>query len=409
MATATDVGSVPMRPFTWVARGLWLVIVVGLGFALTLDVLPGHFFHAFAKDGVGEVVPISLIFVTVGAVIASKRPRNPIGWIFLGVSSLYLLVALAEATFVHFFSAGSWLPGAENVVWFGFWGWMPALGVLATFVLLLFPDGRLPSRRWWPLAAVSGVVVAVTSGLGAALAWPIRAAVATSAFGLGFPQQSRDLTTAVDIGEALAGVCMVLALVAVLDRYRHGPAEERQQLKWLTYGAIGLAAGIAASFTPGGTLVSFGLGFPGFLWFTACVVIAMLRYRLYDIDVIVNRTLVYGALTALLAGVYLGAVFGLGALVRSIAGHGNNGLVVAASTLAVAALFTPARRRVQAFIDRSFYRRKYDAARTLESFGARLRDDVDLDELSGHLVGVVRETMQPAKVSLWLRDAERAG
>jgi hypothetical protein len=198
---------------------------------------------------------------------------------------------------------------------------------------------------------------------------------------------------------------MVLALVAVLDRYRHGPAEERQQLKWLTYGAIGLAAGIAATFLPGSSLLNFGLAFPGFLWFTTCVVIAMLRYRLYDIDVIVNRTLVYGALTSLLAGVYLGAVFGLGAVVRSIAGHRNNGLVVAASTLAVAALFSPARRALQAFIDRRFYRRKYDAARTLESFGARLRDDVNLDELSGHLVGVVHDTMQPAQVSLWLREA----
>ena len=207
----------------------------------------------------------------------------------------------------------------------------------------------------------------------------------------------------IDIGEILAGVCMVATVAAVISRYRRAPADRRQQLKWFMYGAIGLAAGIAATFTPGRAWVSAALAYPGFLWFAACIGVAILRYRLYDIDVIVNRTLVYGALTALLGGVYLGVVFGLGAAVRSIAGHGNNGLVVAASTLAVAALFSPARRGIQGFIDRRFYRRKYDAARTLQSFGARLRDDVDLDELSGHLVGVVHETMQPAEVNLWLR------
>jgi hypothetical protein len=134
--------------------------------------------------------------------------------------------------------------------------------------------------------------------------------------------------------------------------------------------------------------------------------VAILRYRLYDLDLVVNRTLLYGVLSALLVGVYLGAVFGLGAMVRSISGQRSNGLVVAASTLLVAALFRPLRNRVQAVINRRFYRRRYDAARTLEAFSVRLRREVDLDELSGHLVAVVRDAMQPAEASLWLRERQ---
>ena len=386
-------------PAAWLARGLWLVVVAGIAFALVQIFLAGDVAHQFVTNAVGAVELISLIFATVGAVIASNQPRNRIGWIFLAVGVLYLMVSVAEGYFAHFQHTGSWLPGAGSLLWLGLWSWMPALGLLATFVMLLFPDGRLPSQRWWPLGVASAVVLAVTVSLGATAYWGIRGLIVTGRF----PEISPRLALAIDWGEIAAGACMGITVLAVIDRFRHARGEQRQQLKWFTYGSIGLAAGISATFLPT-SLLSIGLALPGFLWFTSCVAVAILRFRLYDIDVIVNRTLVYGGLTALLGGVYIGAVFGLGALVRSIAGHGNNGLVVAASTLAVAALFSPARRGLQAFIDRRFYRRKYDAARTLERFGARLRDDVDLDELSGHLVGVVRETMQPAQVSLWLRN-----
>jgi hypothetical protein len=395
MATAAASVRAPSAT-AWLARGMWLVAVAMVGLTGFLLLETGHVAGAFVQGGAGGVELVSLMFATLGMVVALRQPWNRMGWILLGVGLLYALVSPVDAYFDKFNSTQSWFPAARPIVWLGSWAWMPALGTLATFVLLLFPDGHLPSRGWWPLAVVSGVLVYGTSAFAATVVWPHVPELLAGRE----PHVPHWINLVINGGAVLVGCCMVGAVVGVVRRYRRSPAEQRQQFKWLTYGAIGLAAAIASTYLPG---LSSHIALPGFFWFGACVGVAILRYRLYDIDVIVNRTLVYGALTALLGGIYLGAVFGLGALVRSIGGHGNNGLVVAASTLAVAALFSPARRALQAFIDRRFYRRKYDAARTLESFGARLRDDVDLDDLSGHLVGVVRETMQPAQVSLWLR------
>jgi hypothetical protein len=386
----------------WLAWAAWVLAVCVIAFVAVQILERGHPAHQFLREGIGGVDLLAITFATVGAVIASKQPRNRIGWIILAVGLLYTVEALAEGYYDHFLRTRSWLPGARTVLWYESWGWMPALGILATFVLLLFPDGHLPSRRWWPLGAASAAVVVGTTAAGATVGWFVNAALFAGRQPTPTPLLQH-LQFLVFLGEVLGGCCLVATVGAVIYRYRRAPAEQRQQLKWGTYGSIGLAAVIAAIWIPLGDWFQWVAAVMGSLWFAACVAVAILRYRLYDIDVIVNRTLVYGGLTALLGGIYVGAVFGLGGLVRSVAGHGNNGLVVAASTLAVAALFSPARRALQAFIDRRFYRSKYDAARTLESFGARLRDDVDIDELSGHLVGVVHETMQPAHVSLWLR------
>jgi hypothetical protein len=196
------------------------------------------------------------------------------------------------------------------------------------------------------------------------------------------------------------------AVVSLILRLRRAAGEQRLQIKWVAYAALTSVFVLVPIFsleTPEPLIVVEALAV---LAIPTSVGVAILRYRLYDIDRIINRTLVYGALTALLVGVYVGAAVGLGMLVRSVTGQENNSLVIAASTLAVAALFGPARRRIQAFIDRRFYRGKYDAGRTLEAFSARLREEVDLDSLTADLVGVVRETIQPSHVSLWLRSVE---
>jgi hypothetical protein len=204
---------------------------------------------------------------------------------------------------------------------------------------------------------------------------------------------------------AVFGFTLVLVVPAAVGslilRFRRSRGAERQQLKWFAFAATL----IGISFVPSVLVPAYersavsGLVFGFVIWLIplSCG-IAILRYRLYDIDRIINKTLVYGLLTALLGGAYAGVVFGIGGLVS------DNSVVVAVATLIVAALFRPARARVQALIDRRFYRRRYDAGRTLEAFSARLRQEIDLDALSGELVGAVRETMQPVQASLWLRD-----
>ena len=218
---------------------------------------------------------------------------------------------------------------------------------------------------------------------------------AVNPLGLGDP-----LGTAAEVANGLGFLLLVVgtltAIASIVVRFRRSRGIERQQLKWVTVGA----ALLPLSQVPSGDLGYAGL-LLGALVVAGAVAVAMLRYRLYDVDVVINRTLVYGALTAMLAAFYLGSVLLLQVLLRPLTEESN--LAIAGSTLAVAALFRPARTRIQAVVDRRFYRHRYDAARTLESFGTRLRDQVALDNLSAELRTVVAETMQPAHVSLWLR------
>jgi hypothetical protein len=405
MATAAAAAP-PARatPASWLARAIWPAVAIVLAFNAVQIFLAGHVASQFVHEQIGFVDFATLVLITVGAVVASKQPRNRIGWIIVAVGLLYTLESIGEGYFDHFARAGSWLPGARAVMWFSTWGWMPALGMLATFVLLLFPDGHLPSRRWWPLAAASAAVIVGTTAAGARDGWllnEVRFSGRRPTTAL--VHLHLHLQLLVFLGQVLAGCCLVATVAAVVYRYRRATAEQRQQLKWGTYGSIGLAGTIGGVWIPMPGVWSWTLVDLGILWFAACVGVAILRYRLYDIDRVVNRTLVYAVLTALLVGVYAGLVIGLGSLVGR-----SHPLVIAGSTLAVAALIGPARRRVQAFVDRRFYRRKYDAAQTLEAFTARLRNEVDQDELREHLVQVVDRTMQPAHASLWLRSGEPA-
>jgi hypothetical protein len=340
-----------------------------------------------------ELTSLAMGYSVIGAIIASRLPNHPIGWLccaigliaavdhFAGEYSLYALVAQPHL-----------LPGGRAMLWLQGWFWMLFIGLIV-FLLLLFPTGRLPSSRWRPFAWVS---VALISG---AVIW---SSAISPDVGFNAPPSPVQLSVLL-----LGGV----AAASMIVGRRNARGVERQQIKWLLYvGPIFfVASGLHIGFyyfwlteRSWGLWASYLLVVVGGLSGPFAIGIAILRYRLYEIDIIINRTLVYALLTAILAAVYFGAVVLLQRVFVALTGQQST-LAVVASTLLIAALFTPLRRRIQSFIDRRFYRRKYDARKTLEAFSAQLRDETDLEALSGDLVGVVRETMQPAHVSLWLR------
>jgi uncharacterized membrane protein len=348
----------------------------------------------------------------LGALIASRRPENRYGWLWLGLGLSLAFVGLAEpyAAYALIAEPGS-LPAPRMVNKVLALGWL-GLITLVPFVFLLFPSGRLPSRRWrllgWVVLAVGAALLPLSffgpeSGQG-----PVKVPFAVGgAVG--------EVISAVVLGAVLiVFAAIILSAFSLVIRYHRASGVERQQLKWFA-----LAAALG-----GGFIVADLLGMHRLLgdalWnlldtatlaaLYVAVGIAILRYRLYEIDIIINRTLVYGSLTALLAAVYFGGVTATQAIFGVLTGQEQQPqLAIVISTLVIAALFNPLRRRIQDFIDRRFYRSKYDARKTLESFSAKLRDETDLDTLSDDLVEVVRETMQPAHVSLWLIPTNNAG
>jgi hypothetical protein len=301
-----------------------------------------------------------------------------------------------------FFARHGDVPGATLAAWLTAWVWNLALGPVAFLPLLLFPEGRLPSPRWRPVLGLACAGIALMAG-SAALA-PGRFEDYPVSNPVGIPGTDSLMSVLGGIGTAAFVASFLAVLVSFVLRFRRSGGQERQQLKWLTYSAALIAvAGIgAASFVePLSTNTSNAIQSLALTTYPLALGIAMLRYRLYDIDVVINRTLVYGLLTATLAGAYVGLVLLLQLVLDPVTS--GSSLAVAVSTLGVAALFRPARSRIQAIVDRRFYRRKYDAARTLEQFSGRLREQVDLDALGSELRAVVADTMQPTHVSLWLR------
>jgi hypothetical protein len=352
---------------------------------------------------------IAAPFAVVGALVASRRPRNPIGWLFLAFAVVAAFAASADryASYALVEHPSS-LPGGDWVAWLASGIWHPAFGFFV-FAFLLFPDGRLPSARWRPVAWIAAANYLVGGVIG--LLWgPL--------FGEFFPYAEPPFRLpeyfVVEVAFAVFlyvnFALLALSAVSLVLRLRRAAGVERQQLKWFVY-AVAL---FALVFPPSiivlgdGRLIVFLLPLV-----PAAAGIAILRYRLFDIDVVINRTLVYGALTVMLAAAYFATVVASQYVFRALTGQESQ-LAIVASTLTIAALFVPLRRRVQAFVDRRFYRSKYDARKTLEAFSVKLRDETDLDALRDDLVGVVRETMQPAYISLWLRPEtvpkkERAG
>ena len=361
-----------------------------------------------------ENTVIAISFSTVGAIITPRLPpKNPIGWIFccigviagmrLFVSEYAIVTFLAEPR-----SVPALLPGGGFLAWISSWLWVSHIGLFVVLALL-FPDGRLPSARWRPFGWLVGVVI-VTGTVSVAL-WPETAA------GFDLVNHPLGIEVATDTVNPVEMILYALGLVAaasLLVRLRRSMGVERQQVKWFAYSVAVLATSAILAY-----VVSESVGVALLEWVSSMLVItsvvglpvavgiAILRYRLYNIDLLINRALVYGVLTAVLAGVYFGSIVLFQVLFRAFTGQESQ-LAVVGSTLAIAALFTPLRRRIQSFIDRRFYRRKYDARKTLEAFSVELRTETDLDVLSSDLIEVIRETMQPTSVSLWLESPERA-
>jgi hypothetical protein len=364
---------------------------------------------------------IALDFTLVGALVASQRPANPIGWISLTAGFAVALFSTAgEYAIYALVSQPGSLPGARVAAWLREWVWVPSVGLIGTFLVLLFPDGRLPSSRWRVVGGLA--VVALVFWVLSKAFLPGRL-VETPGIAIANPfgiEAARELLVLVGtISFVLMPLCFVASAGSMIIRFRRSRGIERQQLKWfvsaaallaVTFAATAVASFVIAVVLPGPNAPSLALKVAQditiitFAGLPIAAGIAILRYRLYDIDLLINRTLVYGALTALLVVMYFGGVAVTQAIFHALTGQEEQPqLAIVVSTLVIAALFNPLRLRIQSFIDRRFYRSKYDAAKTLEAFSAKLRDETDLDALSEDLVGVVRETMQPTHVSLWLR------
>src|SRR5215204_6317129 len=359
-----------------------------------------------------------LLYPTVGALVASRRPHNPIGWIFCGIGFLYaaqsFAVAYGDYSLVVRHGA---LAGVKIMAWLSSWiGSDPVALIGGALLFLLFPNGRLLSSSWRPVmwtavGAGATLLVVYTFTPGPLYTFPF----ITNPVGIG-GTVGHILGMLGNIGLVVLLIVLLASAVSLILRLRRAKGVERQQLKWFVYAAtlatIGTVVSYAGAYVFASDLINVIGYWEGQLAVAALPVftgIAILRYRLYDIDRIINRTLVYGLLTILLGAGYFATIMalqGIGNLVfqvpfRALTGQ-NSALATIAATLAMAALFNPLRRRIQSFIDRRFYRSKYDAAKTLEALSAKLRDETDLEALSDDLVRVVREMMQPAHVSLWL-------
>jgi hypothetical protein len=360
-----------------------------------------------------SIAVLGLVFGVTGALVASRSPGNPIGWIFCAMALLFESSILGDAYVIY--GSGGLRPGSVWVGWMNQWLNNALAPTFIIFCFLLFPTGRLPSARWRAVVWTVALVAALHAASAALAPGALEDSGLENPAGI---ESAPFLGTVADVSIiVLVAPLMLLSALSLFVRLRRSSGVERQQMKWFAYAAALLAAylvaGNAAELLIGGTFEGEGADLVFFLIFAAALSgvpvamgVAILKHRLYDIDLLINKTLVYGALTGTLVFVYLGGVVGIQYVVRVLTGSESQ-LAVVASTLAIAALFNPLRRRIQHFIDRRFYRRKYDAAKTLEAFSMRLRNETNLETLSDDLAGVAKETVHPAHVSLWLRGMER--
>jgi hypothetical protein len=392
----------------WVRRSAWLLwaatlVATAVGLALLVwdwsAPVPRGFFGIRGFTGLYAVG-----FGCVGALLTWRRPGHPVGWIFAAAG---LVDAVDFATFEYGLaaSAGRGLPGGEYIGWLQLWIWVPFITLITVYLFLLFPDGKLPGPRWRLVSWVAGGFSVI--------------AIAGLAFAPGSDRPNLPALrnpfgvapAAVPFAAAFAGIagllgCIVLAAWSLFGRSRRGTAVERQQIKWLAYSgclvALALLPAVALSLTPGtAARIAEGTAMAAVLSMPAAVAVAVLRYRLYDIDRVISRTLAYALVTGLLVGVYAVLVL-LATRVLSF----HTPVAVAASTLAVAALFSPLRRRVQRAVDRRFNRARYNADQIVAAFAARLKDSVDLDSVRDDLAGVVHQVLEPASVVVWMRERD---
>jgi uncharacterized membrane protein YhdT len=408
MKQGRGIGGVSRHTSVWLAWALCALSLVLTALSLLLLILNLSYPNAHLYEPWLDNTLTAISYAPVGALIASRHPENPVGWLLcLYGFVISLSYFSAEYAIYALLAQPDSLPAGEAMAWVFSW-MLPLVIGFSTLSYLLFPTGRLPSRRWrWAVwLTVAFIVVGVL--LGAFSSGPLS--------DLGPIQNPLGIVSLADIYSAILYTTFSVLLVAVISsvfvRLRRAGGVEHQQIKWFAYAVAANAIAVVVAYVIPGLIetplwferVGFALNNIVIPAIPIAIGIAILRYRLYDIDLLINRTLVYGSLTLMLALVYFGGVTATQAVFTALTGQEQQPqLAIVISTLVIAALFTPLRRRIQSFIDRRFYRRKYDAAKTLEAFSAKLRDETDLDAVSDDLVGVVRETMQPAHVSLWLR------
>jgi hypothetical protein len=382
---------------------LWVATVIGgliglLGiFAWTRPLTP-----IVVLRGAADTILLPLGFATIGLVLALRRPDNPIGWLFAASGLAWCLMSSGTPWLLHLASEHRPLPLAAQflAVWAEA-GWAPATALGVTLPALFLPDGRLRSRRW-RVVVVGAVTGALALMVGGSLAPGVMGDPASRSM-VGLAGSIGPIAGVIEvIGLGLHFACLIAAAISVVLRFRGSRGVERQQLRWVTAGAAGAVIGLLLA-VPGGqshtlarALIAFG--YLGILCVPVAVAVAVLRYRLWDLDRLISRTVTYALVTGLLVVPYLLIL----PVVTRLAGDAGS-LAVAAATLAAAAAFSPLRRRVQDLVDSRFNRRRYDAARTVERFATRLREQVDLDALSAELLAVVEQSVQPVQASLWLR------
>ena len=377
--------------------------------------------HFDLIDEIGRAyitTPITPVFISALAFLLSyRRPENPVSWIMVVIAFLIQTVYLEPLVSIIFLRGSE--PSLGLLVLRNAWPWLSGLiSTILAFVFVVFPTGRLPSPHWRLAYWLLGLQVLVSVGRGMYLAIDLSRAFALARRGLleialtptnrtgplSTSLHTREMPEQADVSLVIGGIALAMVLLgfaALLSRFRRGSSLERQQVKWLLFALVFWAVSIVLIVGPfNGPIVLFSIVFPLIL---GAIAVAILRYRLYDIDIIINRALVYSLLTVLLATLYFSSVLALQGLFQQAAGE-ESPLAVVASTLLIAAAFTPLRRRLQGFIDKRFYRSKYDAAETLAQFAAAARSEVDLDAMSVALMRAVARSMHPREISLWLRE-----
>ena len=375
----------------WAAAGLSLMVLAAAG---AFFVAAGLSWDTIAIGEFG----LAFALVVTGGLVTSYAPRNLFGWTTM-ITGTFICLTLLAASFGYFQLRQE--PDGEYFrffIWVSCWLWVPAVGMPAVN-FAIFPDGHLASRYWKWVPWLAGLGGALTMLSLAVTSWPLRGPLLLA--GPGWLPEIVPTPRAAQIGVVLVLIATTGAAVSVIRSMRSAVGVRRNQYKWFALANVMVASALLVSLWVGAS-VPAAMAIAG-LFAPPGVLIAIFRYRLYDVDRFINRTIVYALVTGLLALVYIAGSIFFGAAIETITGRAPSETVVAISTLAVAALFRPIRSRIQELIDRRFYRHKYDASVTIERFSSELREEVDLDELTVHLIDVVEETMQPERISLWLR------
>jgi hypothetical protein len=416
MTTTRRLSDRTLRRAAWVAAGfLPAAVVVSVPVVARVRAVDPSWNGGLVGEAAFLLVLLS--FPLAGLLVLRRQPRNRVAWLLEGIGLIWGLGVITDVYSAYgLVVAPGVLPGAGIVAGATAGSWALGIGFMGTFLILLFPDGRLPSSRWRPVAWIAGVSMVMVTVIIAFMPGKLaESAVPTMDNPLGSESAEPVLTVLLFVFLPLIPLSILACAASLVLRFRHSSGVERLQLKWLASAGVVVAVlyVIAMAMTLATdapfqdpsrkwALVLQTLSILSFGLLPTAIAIAVLRHRLYGIDTVINRTLVYGSLTVALAAVYIGSVLLLQLLLSSFTSRSD--LAVAVSTLTVAALFRPARRRIQSAVDRRFYRSRYDAARTLDDFTARLRHEVDLDAVADDLSRTVGDTVHPAHVSLWIRS-----